>query len=95
VDPALGAVGTADAVLDVEGVFRGVAIEKDQGAVIVVGMDSIEPGMSMGVEALAGAAPNFFIGRANVKDALLDDVDKPEDIGKSSSNLLKRFAGNV
>jgi hypothetical protein len=95
VNPALDAVGTADAVLDVEGVIRGIAIEKDQGAVIVIGMDSIEPGMSMGVEALAGAPPNFFIGRANVKDALLDDVDKPEDIGESSSDLLKRFAGNV
>ena len=94
-NPTLGAVGTADAVLDVEGVSKCIAVEKDQGAVVIVGMNSIEPRMRIGVEALAGASPNLFIGGANVKDAFLDDVDKPEDIGESRGDLLKRLASSA
>ena len=45
------------------------------------------------VEALAGASPEFFISGANVKDALFNDVDKPEDVGESRGDLLKRFVG--
>ena len=49
--------------------------------------------MRVVVEALAGASPEFFISGANVKDALLNDVDKPEDVGESRGDLLKRFVG--
>ena len=56
-------------------------------------MDGVEPRMRVVVEALAGASPEFFISGANVKDALLNDVDKPEDVGESRGDLLKRFVG--
>ena len=44
-------------------------------------MDGVEPRMRVVVKALAGASPKFFISGANVKDALLNDIDKPEDVG--------------
>jgi hypothetical protein len=50
--------------------------------------------MRVVVEALAGASPKFFISGANVKDARLNDVDKPEDVGESRGDLLKRFVGD-
>jgi hypothetical protein len=56
-------------------------------------MDGVEPRMRVVVEALAGASTEFFISGANVKDALLNDVDKPEDVGESRGDLLKRFVG--
>jgi len=56
-------------------------------------MDGVEPRMRVVVEALAGASPNFFISGANVKDALVNDIDKPEDVGESRGDLLKRFVG--
>jgi len=92
-NPPLGAVGAANPVLSLEHISRGVAIEKDQCTIVVVGMDSIKPGMGISVEALTGAPPNLLIGGADVEDALLDDIDKPEDLRESSSNLLEGFAG--
>jgi hypothetical protein len=79
--------------LNFEEVLTSIAIEKDQGAVIVVRMDGIEPGVRVIVEALAGATPKFFVSGANVKQALLNDVDEPKNVWEGSSDLLKRFAG--
>src|SRR5271165_226330 len=92
-NPALRAVGAANPVLSIKNISRAVAIEKDQRAIVVVGMDSIKPGMGISVEALAGASPNLLIRGADVKDALLDNIDQPEDVGESSGDLLERFGG--
>ena len=92
-NPPLGAIGAPNPVLSLDDISRAVAIEKDQRAIVVVGMDSIKPGMGISVEALAGASPNLLIGGADVKDALLDNIDQPEDVGESSGDLLERFGG--
>ena len=94
-NPAFGAIWTANAVLNFEDIVTGIAIEKDQSAVIVIWMNSVEPRVGIIVEALAGASPNFFVSGANVKHALLNDVDEPENIRESSGDLVKKFEGSV
>ena len=92
-NPPLGAIGAPNPVLSLEDISRAVAIEKDQRAIVVVGMDSIKPGMGISVEALAGASPNLLISGADIKDALLDNINQPEDVGEGSGDLLERFGG--
>src|ERR1700719_3023798 len=65
-DMTRGTIGTNDSILGVVVVFASFLIEKSEGALVIVGMNGVEPGVRIGVKTAARAAPNGFVGRANI-----------------------------
>ncbi len=79
-NPAHRAVGPEDAVFHVVGLAGLQAVPLGLDARRVLGVDCFQPRLRVGVETFAGAAPNFFVGRADVDDPLVGEVGKPEDL---------------
>src|ERR1700719_1641346 len=60
------AIGANDAVLRIVSAPSGLLIEEGESALVIIGMNSIEPGVGIVVQGAAGAAPNGLVGWTDI-----------------------------
>src|SRR5579862_544609 len=60
------AIGANDSIFGIIKALTGFAVEKAESALMIVGMNGIEPGVGIGVHRAARTPPNRFVGRAYV-----------------------------
>src|SRR5579864_333183 len=65
-DVAHLAIGANDSILRIIPALESFLVEKSECALLILGMNSIEPRMGIGVHCAARTPPNRFVGRANV-----------------------------
>src|ERR1700733_7317157 len=60
------AIGANDAIFGIIAAPTDFLVEEGESAVVILGMNGVEPGMGIGVHSAARTPPNRFVGRADV-----------------------------